>query len=275
MKKFVLLLCLFALLKTNAQTIPNPSFEKWTAGMPNGWVIFDPAADITQSTDHYSGNYSIKLSPSDPTSLDLLYFPFLNSNTISHYLNGYIKTNLVASDSFILDAYFIRNSDQKKVQGYETTHTSRTNWTPFHLTINIPANFTPDKYGVSFTVMGSTSSYVLIDSLFFSNTPIGNEFGVPVLSGIANVSNQTIKSSIFPNPANGSAEIRFALTSSSNIAINIYDVTGRLIKAVLNEKKFVGVQQIQVNTSDLQNGIYFYTIFGDGFNETKKFSVSR
>jgi Secretion system C-terminal sorting domain len=275
MKKLVLIFTLFALLKLNAQTIPNPSFEKWSGGMPIGWVIYDPASDITQSTDHYSGNYSIKLSPSDPTSLDLLYFPYTFSNTISHYLNGYIKTNLVASDSFILNAYFIRNSDQKIAQGYEATHSTRTNWTPFHLTINIPTNFTPDKYGVSFTVMGSTSSYVLIDSLFFSNTPIGNEFGASMCTGVENVSNQTIHSTIYPNPTNGTSEIRFSLTSSSNIVLNIYDITGRLVKTVLNEKRAVGVQQILVNTTDFQNGIYFYTITGEGFNETQKFSVSK
>ena len=57
--------------------------------------------------------------------------------------------------------------------------------------------------------------------------------------------------------------------------IKIYDIAGRCVKSVINESRNSGAQKVLLNTEDIQNGIYFYTITGDRFTETKKFVVSK
>ena len=279
MKKSVLILLLFIVLKTTAQTIPNADFENWTAGVPNGWGTYFPTIAVTQSNDKQNGLSSVKFTMDQTFGVSILATNngnLLATNTISTFLNGYIKASLNATDSFLAEAYYIRNSDQVEAGGADVTILSRSVWTPFHITLLKPTGFTPDSFGIVFAFNAiSSSSYVMIDNLAFSNTAIGNELGSSISVGIKNISKQTINSSIYPNPANGNAEIDFSLTSSSSINIKIYDVTGRLINTVLNEMRSSGVQKIQVNTEGLQNGIYFYTITGDGFNETKKFVVNR
>jgi len=282
MKKPLLFLFLFSsiflILKTNAQTIPNANFENWTDGLPDGWIILSPKASVVQSTDKQNGVFSVKFTMNqsfDRSGLATNGY-MLSTHTFSYFLNGYIKANLIKGESFIANVFYVRNSDQSHTGGSEFTGLSRTSWTPFHVSLFKPVGYTPDSFEVFFVFDGTSSlSYVMIDNLNLSNTAIGDELGTSSYFGIESVLNQNINSSFYPNPTIGNAEIEFSLTSSSNINIKIYDVTGRLINAVLNESKSSGVHKIQVNTEELQNGIYFYTIAGDGFSNTKKFIVSK
>jgi hypothetical protein len=115
----------------------------------------------------------------------------------------------------------------------------------------------------------------MIDNLSLSNTSIGNELGTARYNGIKTISNQNFHSTFFPNPTNGSSEINFSLISTSNINVKIYDVTGRCVKTIFDEKMNSGDQKIKLNVEELMNGVYFYTITGDVFFETKKFIISK
>lgn len=263
------------MVKTNAQTIPNPNFELWTNGSPNGWM----GTGISQSSDFQTGASSVKFTLDTTFGMSFLILNvgnMLATGTVSTYLNGYIKANLSVSDSFVAEVAYKRNSDQAEAAGVDVTSISRSAWTPFHVTVIKPSGFTTDSFGIAFVFNAiSSSSWVLIDNISLSNTAIGNELGASLYSGIKNISKQNINSSIYPNPTNGNAEIDFLLTSSSNINIKIYDVTGRCVKTILNEKKSEGGQKITLNATELRNGIYFYTITGDGFSETKKFVINK
>ena len=261
-----------------AQTIPNGDFENWTSGVPDGWSILLPTASVVQSTDKQKGVYSVKFAMNQSFERSVLATNgyMLATHTFSYFLNGYIKANLIKGESFIANVFYVRNSDQSHTGGSESTGLSRTSWTPFHVSLYKPVGFTPDSFEVFFVFDGSSSlSYVMIDNLNLSNTAIGDELGTSSYFGIESVLKQTIHSSFYPNPTKGNAEIEFSLISSTNINIKIYDVTGRLINTVLNEMRNSGNQNVKINLENIQNGIYFYTITGNGFSETKKFVVNR
>jgi hypothetical protein len=82
----------------------------------------------------------------------------------------------------------------------------------------------------------------------------------------------------FPNPFNPSTTIRFNVPYNSNVKITIYNVTGEVVKVLLDEFKNAGLHEIEFNTygSDLSSGIYFYNIEANAvdrsnsFRETKK-----
>lgn len=80
---------------------------------------------------------------------------------------------------------------------------------------------------------------------------------------------------IYPNPAYGVTSIEYQLTqSSSNVEINILDVTGKLVKSFNEGAKEPGKYNVTFNASDLQPGNYFYTInAGNGSKFAKKFQV--
>ena len=75
----------------------------------------------------------------------------------------------------------------------------------------------------------------------------------------------------YPNPFNPTTNIRFAIPSTSNVTINVYNVTGQLIETILkNETVSAGVKEVKFDASRLSSGIYFYTIQANNYKETKK-----
>lgn len=75
-----------------------------------------------------------------------------------------------------------------------------------------------------------------------------------------------------PNPFNPSTLIKFSLPENSFVSLKIYDATGRLAADVLNERKDAGTYEINFDAGNyrLSTGIYFYTLSGRNFMETKK-----
>jgi hypothetical protein len=287
MRKTLLTLILLAtgsmIMNASAQTIPNAGFETWSGGLPTGWYDYGMSQAginaVLQSSDAYAGTSSVKLATvtyMGSTVSGILITNngnFLPTTLKPAYLNGYIKSNLASTDTFIVAGIFNNNSNAN-AGGSNLTHATFSTWTPFHITLSYPPGFTPDSFGVALLLNATaTSSYVMIDNLSFSSSPIGSELGTRMALGTQTINRQTVNSSLYPNPATTSAAINFTLTLPTAVSVNVYDITGRLVKNVLHENRTAGNQQVQINTEDLQNGIYFYTISGNGFSETKKFVI--
>ncbi len=75
----------------------------------------------------------------------------------------------------------------------------------------------------------------------------------------------------YPNPFNPSTTIRFAVPKSGNVSIEVFDISGRLVRTLANNE-FVtpGVKEVSFDASQLASGIYFYTLKAGSFKETKK-----
>jgi len=79
----------------------------------------------------------------------------------------------------------------------------------------------------------------------------------------------------YPNPFNPQTVIPFELAESANVEINIYDVAGRYITTLLDERMSAGSHQVTWNTSvgqgrELSSGVYFYQVKSGNFNQVKK-----
>ena len=79
----------------------------------------------------------------------------------------------------------------------------------------------------------------------------------------------------YPNPFNGNTQIEYSLNRSSIVEIKIYDILGRYVKTLVNEKKEPGVYKVEWNAEDeykrvQASGIYFVQMKTDAFMETKK-----
>ena len=66
--------------------------------------------------------------------------------------------------------------------------------------------------------------------------------------------------SLFPNPLNNQAKIELILTDRNNITINIYDITGKSVMNVINQKLDAGIHTINIDASEIPAGIYFTRI---------------
>lgn len=78
-----------------------------------------------------------------------------------------------------------------------------------------------------------------------------------------------------PNPFHQSTKIQYSLPKSGAITLTIYDITGRLVDTLVDEKKEPGVYQIQWEGKDLASGIYFYRLQAGDLKSTKKMVLLR
>lgn len=63
----------------------------------------------------------------------------------------------------------------------------------------------------------------------------------------------------YPNPANSSTIIEFQ-TSGGNIQLKLYDEVGREIETIAEGSYTPGIYRTELNTQQLEKGIYFYTL---------------
>lgn len=84
----------------------------------------------------------------------------------------------------------------------------------------------------------------------------------------------------FPNPFNPSTTISFALPVDAKITVKIFNILGKEVANVVNDKLAAGEYNYSVNMSNLTSGVYFYNIKavgidGSAFNSTKKMTLMK
>lgn len=77
----------------------------------------------------------------------------------------------------------------------------------------------------------------------------------------------------YPNPFNPSTTITFSLAKTEDVNLKLYDVLGREIKTLVNEKLESGTYNIKLNMSNLASGIYIYRLDAGKFSSVKKMQL--
>jgi hypothetical protein len=80
---------------------------------------------------------------------------------------------------------------------------------------------------------------------------------------------------VFPNPTAETATVQFELETSSNVTIKLYNVQGKEIATGLNEMLNAGTQQVQINVSNVEAGLYFVKVSSNNATSTVRLSVVR
>ena len=77
----------------------------------------------------------------------------------------------------------------------------------------------------------------------------------------------------YPNPFNPVTKIKFDLprvNGNSSLKVDVYSVTGELVKELLNTDYAAGRWELSFDASQLASGIYFYKISASQFTQTRK-----
>jgi predicted GH43/DUF377 family glycosyl hydrolase len=74
----------------------------------------------------------------------------------------------------------------------------------------------------------------------------------------------------YPNPFNPTTVVSFQLPVASNVKLNVYDVLGREVATLVNERKMPGTYEVKFDGSNLASGVYFYRLQAGDFTQTKR-----
>ena len=96
----------------------------------------------------------------------------------------------------------------------------------------------------------------------------------PTSIGIKNISNKVpTKYSLYqnyPNPFNPSTNIRFEIPRTSLVKLIVYDILGREVATLVNDKLGAGSYDVNWYGSGYSSGIYFYKLITDEYTDVKK-----
>jgi hypothetical protein len=78
---------------------------------------------------------------------------------------------------------------------------------------------------------------------------------------------------VYPNPSAGMIHITYNSQVTNHIQLSIYDIQGRKIITLINQKELVGEYTKKFDATNLPAGIYFVRLIAGDIIETKKIVV--
>jgi hypothetical protein len=79
-------------------------------------------------------------------------------------------------------------------------------------------------------------------------------------TGINSVSNNVSFVNLFPNPAKDEAVLSVSLDKAQTVSVKVIDVLGKQVSPVMERELVSGDNQININTTELKNGVYFIQV---------------
>jgi hypothetical protein len=80
------------------------------------------------------------------------------------------------------------------------------------------------------------------------------------------------KNNLYPNPSTGLTKLQLVSSTRGETLIELIDLSGSVIKSEMANIE-VGINEIQLNYSNLEKGVYFIRYQNGNVTETKKFTL--
>jgi|WetSurMetagenome_2_1015567.scaffolds.fasta_scaffold05152_6 photosystem II stability/assembly factor-like uncharacterized protein len=167
------------------------------------------------------------------------------------------------NDYGVISGYFLNS-----MTGYITTNTSGiykttnngTNWIPqFTDSVNI-------FNSIYFT--SKDTGYVCGSGGKIYKTVNGGSIGIRKID--ENTPDKFCLYQNYPNPFNPTTSIRYQVESIKFIKLVVYNILGKEVATLVNEKQSQGVYEVTFDGSMYPSGVYFYRLETENYSETKK-----
>jgi hypothetical protein len=250
---------------------PNNSFPG--SGNPMAYVIMNPSATnppLTSVSAFSGSKMAASFVSSVPPNNDWMISPSVHlgtgsamrfyarshsaDNSLERFRVGVSTSNGISTDSF------------QYISGGSYV-TAPANWTAFAYDLSAYNNQSV-RIGIRCVSNDASTFYVDDFSIHSTGGYVGNpESSTPPLA--------TELHGNFPNPFNPETTIRFTLENASNVALEIYNLKGQLVKTLLNGPSQSGSHSVVWNGRDsaghaVSSGMYYCRVTTGNYTGTKK-----
>lgn len=284
---FKILLLLVVLPYSAEAQIPNPGFELWTAGEPDGWATSNssPFITVTQSIDAHGGISAargevieiypgINLQPLLQSGPGGTGFPISQRYAA---LRGFYKFGPIGGDRFGVIVLFTKYDTTLVAVGAILDSTPVALYTEFVVNMTYYTSDIPDMANIQISIVGPVTG---------SDFHVGSTMHVDDLSfsGIVAVDDQQgsipgafVLHQNYPNPFNPSTKIRFDLPAgqagvrgSGFVTLKVYNVLGQEVATLVNEELNPGTYEVPFDARNLASGVYTYRLTAGSYVAVKK-----
>ena len=74
----------------------------------------------------------------------------------------------------------------------------------------------------------------------------------------------------YPNPFNPVKKISYELPVANHVTLKVFDILGKEVMTLVNERQDAGNHEIEFNGSSLSSGVYFYRLEAGEFTDVKR-----
>lgn len=162
--------------------------------------------------------------------------------------------------------------------------TRRTNYFGYLQFQNNPTSsgvtFKNDAYTnslITYPIQAYDATETYIPGHFFNVQQfIDMDFLISTTSGNVGLADHELVSigNVYPNPANGSTTVTFNTQKTANVTVSLTNLLGQEVASVNAGKLAAGVNQVNLNLSNIKAGVYFVNVTADGARQTKKLTVT-
>lgn len=266
---FTKILFAFVFLMSTAafsQVVPNGGFEEWETNQqgglqPVGWLA-PMNSTVTQNVMQVPGNngeYAAKLEVVEiqgigAISATLISEPFAVSERYAK-LKAYVKGNPVGGDSLYMVVGMYLGDDEVVGGGGAYIAQQVESFTEFTVNIFYDQPDVPDSCIITFiagnsTGFGTEGTSFTLDDVSLSGVADVDELS-PVFDRIGDV---------YPSPAVSEINIPFTLKEPDAVALQIFDMQGRLLINRTARLFGQGSRLINIGVDDLETGMYLYRL---------------
>ena len=226
--------------------------NSWVTGVFSGYYNLS-IYFLNQDTGFYSrsfanwGNAVRQIyRTTDGMSWNQVYADYHTIGETNNFLSIYFKDNNIG---------FVTSKTGDMV----CTISGGDSWFPIHFFNNPLLNvyFKGDDYG---WIVGANGLILATQQVFVGIEK--NSFG--------NVLSNYSLSQNYPNPFNPATKIKYEIEKNSFVNIKVYDILGKEIENLVNEKQNAGTYKVSFDGSNLPSGIYFYRIQVGNLDNSKQ-----
>ena len=140
-------------------------------------------------------------------------------------------------------------------------------------TLILAARTTSSATGSMTVNLGITDTNQVI--AYYTTRPFSTNFPFGTVTGVPNPE-QTLTYSLsqnYPNPFNPTTIISYTIAKESFVTLKMYDILGKEVAVLVNNRKTPGNYQVEFDTRDYSNlssGLYFYKIEAGEFTDIKR-----
>lgn len=266
--------------------IPDELYAMWTEGTQSPFCIrFEEREVPVENIRAYD------LGQPDPSPVTVQrdscisygpWWPYetadYDSSTLVYHISG-----LLSEDSCKVEAVYYHEFDDPVLERIEIDGTIACDTlvppnTPLRVTLDVPGSCLADSQ-VTITVR-ELSGDLAICSMLLLYESLGPGGGPPATRPFPALPGANALSQNFPNPVSDNTTIQYQLAGEAGVRLTVYDVAGRVVTELLDEKQHAGLHTVRWDSRDrlgctVASGVYFYRLAAGDFTSTRKMVVLR
>ena len=128
----------------------------------------------------------------------------------------------------------------------------------------------PGTYSVSLTIFNFS-----VQNQKIKQDYINVQEATSLKNDVSNKLHEFYLSQNYPNPFNALTRINYTLPNKSAVKLSVFDISGRVVKTLVNQVQNTGLYSVSLDASDLTSGIYIYKLKTGSFEQNRRMILLR